>query len=92
MSTSAYIPRTQELNDALEKFHHAFINMLVGKTNPGQFVDKSDMYKAMQAAVSLLCLFMRRNAPHIVFRRAMLIKNWRDAMRTPQRSTLSSTS
>ena len=50
MSTSGYVPRTQELNDALERFHNAFVDMLVGNTKAGQFVDKPDMYKAMQAA------------------------------------------
>ena len=82
MSTSAYIPRTQELNDALEKFHHAFVDMLVGKTKAGQYVDKPDMYKAMQAAVSLLFLFMRCST-HIVFCRVLLTKSWPPAMPRP---------
>ena len=92
MSTSGYIPRTQELNDALDKFHNAFIDMLVGKTKAGEFVDKPDMYKAMQAVVSLLFLFMWHSTPHVVCCRVLLTKNWCDAMWRPPRSTPSLTS
>ena len=52
--SATYVPRTATLDDAIEKFHHAFVDMLVGKE--GKFVNKPDMYRVLQAAVSTLFL------------------------------------
>ena len=65
MSTATYVPRSPQLNNAIDKFHHTFVDMLVGKTEEGKFVNKSDMYKAMQAAVSFF-LLCTQNAHHII--------------------------
>jgi len=54
MSTATYVLRTTELDNAINNFHCMYVNMLVGNTAPGKFVSKPDMYKVMQAAVSLL--------------------------------------
>ncbi|KIJ93369.1 hypothetical protein K443DRAFT_12924 [Laccaria amethystina LaAM-08-1] len=48
MSTR-FVPRSDTLEDVIEKFHIAFVDMLVGKMDEGKFVNKGDMYKAMQA-------------------------------------------
>jgi len=65
MSTAGYIPHMAELDNALNKFYHTFVDMLVGKTK-GQFVDKVDMYKVLQTTVSLLFLFTQCSTHDIV--------------------------
>ena len=52
--SATFVPHTTKLDDAIEKFHHAFVDMLVGKE--GKFVNKPDMYRVLQATVSTLFL------------------------------------
>jgi len=65
MSTAGYVPCTAELDNVLDKFYYAFVDMLVGKTK-GHFVDKADMYKVLQTSVSLLFLFTQCSTHDIV--------------------------
>lgn len=64
--SASYVPSTAALDDAIEKFHHAFVDMLVGKTDEGKFVNKADMYRVFQAAVSSLFLCMQRSTDQFV--------------------------
>jgi hypothetical protein len=72
MSTR-FVPRSDTLEDAIEKFHIAFVDMLVGKTDEGKFVNKGDMYKAMQAAVRVLFLCMQRSTDDLVIMQQLVI-------------------
>ncbi|EDR07826.1 uncharacterized protein LACBIDRAFT_327559 [Laccaria bicolor S238N-H82] len=47
---ASFVPRTATLDAAIEKFHNAFVNMLVGKTDGAKFVNKSDMFVVLKAA------------------------------------------
>ena len=64
--SASYVPRSPALNDAIEKFHHAFVDMLVGKTDERKFVSKPDMYKVLKAAVRNLFLCMKCSTDYIV--------------------------
>ena len=64
--SASYVPRSAALNNAIEKFHHAFVDMLVGNTDGRRFVNKADMFKALQAAVRILFHCMHRGTDHIV--------------------------
>ena len=50
----------------IEKFHHALVDMLVGKMDEGKFVSKPDMYKVLKAVVHNLFLCMKHGTDYIV--------------------------
>jgi hypothetical protein len=72
MSTR-FVPRSDTLEDVIEKFHIAFVDMLVGKMDEGKFVNKGDMYKAMQAVVRVLFLCMQRSTDDLVIMQQLVI-------------------
>lgn len=89
---SSYVPPPPVIDQGVETFHNAFVEMLVGKTTKkGQNLDKAKMRVAYEAAVSafyvhaslILTAFYASHLSMVSLPRSHI--TW-----TPRRTTLSS--